>query len=117
MVGGRVVHLQAFNVYVTQVIRAVKEALCRGQVVATERAVSVVHHVASAAIVHTAGIRKVYLYRDNVHGNGILAHTHFFLLKKRVGKQCVRIGVIREQRNNLLRLAEIITGIFLATFG
>ena len=117
MVGGRVVHLQAFDVYVTQVICAVKEALGRGQVVATERAVGVVHHVASAAIVHTAGIREVYLDGDDIHRDGILAHTHFFLLEKRVGKQCVRVGVIRKQRNNLLRLAEIITGIFLATFG
>ena len=77
VIGGGVVHLQAFNVQVPTVKCSVKSTLDGRHIVTTKGTICNVHHFTGAAVVRVAGIGVIDFYGDDIDRDCIITDLHF----------------------------------------
>lgn len=77
MIGGGVVHLQAFDMQVTAVKCSVKCTLDRCHIVTTQGTVCNVHHFTGAAVVRIAGIGVIDFYGNDIDRDCIITDLYF----------------------------------------
>ena len=76
VIGGGVVHLQAFDMQVTAVKCSVKCTLDRCHIVTTQGTVCNVHHFTGAAVVRIAGIGVIDFYGNDIDRDCIITDLY-----------------------------------------